>query len=140
MRKKAFVAICILLIFSSMSWAATCPSLSPQPSVTGVGDFKPTRVAAGKAGVIYVSDYFNNKVSAYAKDGSLLKSLKVKMPVGIAIDSSGHIYVGNVEENNTFFTGGVTVYDQDFNKLHDLGSGWGEFKYPGDIFIMDSKV
>lgn len=140
MRKKAFIAIGLLLIFSSVSWAATCPSLNPLSSVTGVGDFQPTRVATGDAGVTYVSDYANNNVTAYAKDGSFLGKLSIKRPSGIAVDSSKNIYIGSSKEKKTFNTGGVTVYNPDFKELHDLGSGWGEFKYPTDLEVFDGKV
>ena len=140
MRKRAFIIVCFLLIFSSMSWAATCPSLTQQPSLTGVGDFSPGSIASGN-GVIYVAEFFDDTVSAYAKNGSLLKVFSVKKPVVVAIDeSSGNIYIGNVAQKSTFYTGGVTVYDKDFNELRELGSGWGEFSFPSSITVVNSRV
>ena len=139
MRKMAFFAVCIILVFSSMSWAATCPTLVPQSPIVG-RDFDPISIAPGKEGLVYIAEYFDGTVSAYAKDGKILKTYKIKQPVSVATDSSGNIYIGHVSYRNTFYTGAVTVFDKDFNMIREIGSGWGEFSYPMDIVVANSKV
>ncbi len=61
------------------------------------------------------------------------------MPCGLAVDSSGKIYVGNYRlENKKIAGGNVKVFAPDGSFLYKLGSGDGEFGIPGDIAVSST--
>jgi sugar lactone lactonase YvrE len=77
----------------------------------------PTGVAVDGAGNVYIADFYNcvirevavadgnihtvagNKVAGYSGDGGLAVSAKLNYPYGVAVDSSGNLYVADTTNN-----------------------------------------
>ena len=127
-----------------MGWAAG-PAVVPLGSYSEVLQ-TPARVAADRAGNVYVTDPAADQVAVFDAFGRLL-SLRQGLagPLGIAVDHAGHIWLG--EEK----TGSVTVFDPQWNQMGKLGQGDGEFALPshiavepgpegGRVYVSDSKA
>lgn len=147
MKAKALLAVGMLLLMAGVVWAAPCPDIAPLGAINGFGKFEPTAVATGDLGVIYATDYHNNFVAAFDKDGAQLRSIKIKRPLGIAMSSSGALYIGRTVDKRSEPVGAVDIYDANFNFKGTLGKGIGEFAYPvgiatdGDrVYVADSTA
>lgn len=90
----------------------------------------PTRLAADRAGRIYVADPVAGRVLVRNRDGSVHRVRGgLGEPAAIAVDDAGWIYLGDG------VTGAVAVFDQNWEKLFELGAGAGEMGRPGDIAV-----
>lgn len=94
-------------------------------------DFRaPTRLAVDAAGRVYIADPLAGDVVVRASDGSIVTWRRgLGSPVSIAVDSGGRIHLGDG------LAGRVSVFDGAWTHLFDLGTGAGEFGYPGDISV-----
>ena len=105
---------------------------------------RPTDVAFGLSGEIYVSDgYGNSRVVKYSSDGRFLKAWGKKgaapgefnLPHAIAVDRRGRVLVGDRENRR------IQVFDADGKFLHEwkhIGSPWGiELTPDQEIFVAD---
>ena len=95
---------------------------------------KPTDIAFGPAGEIYVSDgYINTRVVKFDKDGNFIKAWgtngsgpgEFNLPHAIAADSEGLIYVGDWENRR------IQVFDGEGNFIEQ----WTHIGAPNGIFI-----
>lgn len=109
-------------------------------SVTG-GVKYPSRVVADSQGNIYVSMTADNAVKIYDRKGRLMKTLGVEGPVGLAVDSSGRLYVGSDAKGRER----VLVYNPDLSLSYTLGAG--ELGFPnsidvgagGRVYVVDNE-
>lgn len=116
----------------SCSWSISGKSPPSAVSLRAYrGQFhSPARVAVSGSGRVYVSEPRLGRVvvrDALGRLESMLEGLGA--PIGIAVDRFEHIYVGEQAR------GRVAVYDQNWNFLHVLGRGDGEFLMPNDIAV-----
>lgn len=97
---------------------------------------KPTDVAFGSGGEIYVSDgYGNSRVVKFSSDGKYLKEWGEKgkgegefnLPHAICVDAKGRVYVGDRENNR------IQVFDSDGKYL----SMWTKTGAPFGLFLTD---
>jgi DNA-binding beta-propeller fold protein YncE len=108
---------------------------------------KPTDVAVGPAGEIYVSDgYGNSRVVKFSKEGKYLKAWGKKgtgagefdLPHAIVLDARGRVYVGDRENNR------VQIFDQDgkyLDQWKETGAPYGLFlTAAGRMFIADGRA
>lgn len=97
-----------------------------------VGDEGPLRIATDRVGNIYVTTkkLSGARVWRLDKDGNLLGYIDgFQRPVGIAVDRSNRVFVGDYKR------GSVEVYSTLGVLLYSLGKGEGEFGLPNDIAI-----
>lgn len=92
-------------------------------------------------GNIYVSDSNNQRLQIFDSKGKFKKMIPIKgLPRGLAIvegGSSAGLYVVNTFDHQ------VQVFSKDGDVLFtfgELGQGEGEFRYPNDIAIADSRL
>jgi sugar lactone lactonase YvrE len=98
-------------------------------------------VAVGPSGDTYVTDAQNDVVNVYGPLGDLVRTIRVKYPLGVAVDGGGRVYIGSaVRDDNGLKKGVVTVYDSELNSLDTLGSGSGEFGKPLGIATDADRV
>jgi hypothetical protein len=113
--------------------AATAPVVIPQPAVS-LGLLGPARVASDAQSRLLISDPLAGRVVVANALGQLvLVRTNLSQPLGIAIDVTGGIYVGDGQ------SGAVVMYDQQWNVLRQLGKGAGEFLLPGHIATATSN-
>jgi peptidylamidoglycolate lyase len=107
---------------------------------------RPTDVAFGRDGDVYVSDgYRNTRVARFTADGTYIEEWgtpgsgpgEFNLPHGISIDASGRVYVADRENARVqiFDADGVfiTVWAEDF-----VGRPYGvTATRTGDVYIMD---
>lgn len=107
---------------------------------TGDGDFhSPIGIAIDAHDVIYVTEFKNNRVQRFDRDGKFLGKFAVdEMPGGIAVDRRGEIYVAPMMKHK------ICVYGQDGTLLREWGqkgTADGELDQPGGIAIgLDDTV
>jgi len=107
---------------------------------------KPTDVAFGPKGEIYVADgYGNSRVMKFAANGKFLTSWgkpgkgrgEFHLPHSILVDASGRVLVGDRENNR------VQIFDSE-GKLLGIWSGFApygmEFDRKGNLFIADGRT
>gem|GEM_PF-1704850 len=94
------------------------------------GNGNPLRIAADKAGVLYVASPSSGKILKFSQDGSPLGTIGgFGKPLSVAVDGAGRVYVGD------FSDGSVSILSPDGLVTGTLGSGRGEFGMPEDIAI-----
>ena len=123
------IAVCFLFCSANTLLAGPMPAYERlQPITTNL--ITPTAVALDANERIYVTESSYNRLNVYSPSGEYLKSLSgLDKPLGVAVNSSGRVFVGNGD------TGNVEVYEADFTLLFKLGSGDGEFTKPCAIAI-----
>ncbi len=105
---------------------------------------RPTDVAFGPNGEIYVSDgYENSRVVKFSKEGRYITAWgkagkgegEFDLPHAVAVDPQGRVYVGDRENYR------VQIFDADGNFLTQwkhVGSPWGlEMRPDGTLFMTD---
>jgi sugar lactone lactonase YvrE len=112
--------------------------------------FWPTAIALDKAGNVYVSDEWYNRISIFTKDGDWVGKWgipgagdgQLNRPSGIAFDRGDHLYVVDSLNNR------VQQFTKDgkfLRKWGTAGSGEGKFNMPwgialdteGDVYVTD---
>lgn len=101
---------------------------------TGDGEFHaPIGIAIDAHDVISVTEFKNNRVQRFDRDGKFLGKFAVEeMPGGIAVDRQGEIYVAPMMKHK------ICVYSQDGTLLREWGqkgTADGELDQPGGIAI-----
>jgi DNA-binding beta-propeller fold protein YncE len=99
---------------------------------------RPTNVAVGPNGDLYVSDTLNSRIQIFDAGGSFLSTFgkggdgpaDFARPKGIAIDSDGHLWVADADQNR------VKVYD----KQGRLCAFFGEYGYFPGQFALPSGI
>lgn len=92
----------------------------------------PTRLTWGPSGYCYVSDAKVGSIFIYDPNLSLIGELKnLGRPLGVAVDSSGNIYVGSNGHDN------VQVYNIDGIRIATIGDGI--IKMPNDLAVDRSE-
>ena len=106
----------------------------------------PTSVALDKAGNVYVSDEWLNRIAMFSSDGEWLGAWgtqgdadgEVDQPAGIAFDGEDNLYVVDTGNNRIQK---FTKYGQFLAKWGQQGSGDGEFDMPWGIGLdADNNV
>lgn len=114
--------VCGLPVFAGLARSATSPTISKlifkdtkgntDPSddrvLTLSAGYKAHRVAVDGNGSVYVTDPDTNTVYKYNSNGRLTGTYGIHVPLGIAINSDGDIYVGG--SLNGYYT--IFVLDQ----------------------------
>jgi prepilin-type N-terminal cleavage/methylation domain-containing protein len=134
---------------SSGSWVLTIPSGCPDsdvpacPSGTGNGQFNnPDGIAIDSSGNIWVTDYNNNRVEEFSSSGSFLMGIgagysgvsgtigssgtgngQFNAPNGISIDSSGNVWVADLNSRVQEFNSSGTYLNQLGNGSNGCGLG-----------------
>ena len=125
---------------SSYAWLAgfgltLVASAAAPPVATPLGAYRellqsPARLAADGAGNVFVTEPASSRVvmfDAFGRPAVVKEGLAG--PLAIAANRSGNIFLS--EEDS----GSVTVFDPQWNLLHKLGSGNGEFALPNYIAL-----
>jgi DNA-binding beta-propeller fold protein YncE len=107
---------------------------------------KPTDVAFGSGGEVYVSDgYGNSRVMKFAADGKFIKTWgqagsapgELRLPHAIRVDGEGRVYVGDRENDR------VQVFDGE-GKLLQVWPGFAPFGLAfapgGTMFVADGRA
>ena len=103
----------------------------------------PLGIDIDAAGLVYVSDVLNRRISVYAPDGKFQRHLGspeiLQRPAGIAIDAAGtRLYVVDIGGINSM-DHGVHVFDAKtgahVRSIGKRGEGEGEFNLPRDVAI-----
>jgi DNA-binding beta-propeller fold protein YncE len=99
---------------------------------------RPTNIAVGPNGNVYVSDTLNQRIQIFDADGTYLSMFgkpgdgpaDMARPKGIAIDGDGHIWVTDADQNR------VKIFDQQGR----LCAFFGEYGYFPGQFALPSGV
>lgn len=99
---------------------------------------RPTNIAVGPNGNVYVSDTLNQRIQIFDADGTYLSMFgkpgdgpaDMSRPKGIAIDADGHIWVTDADQNR------VKIFDQQGR----LCAYFGEYGYFPGQFALPSGV
>jgi DNA-binding beta-propeller fold protein YncE len=105
---------------------------------------KPTNVAVGTNGKLYVTDTLNSRVQIFDAGGKFIGMFgrlgvgpgTLLRPKGIGIDCDGHIWVADAGQNR------VQIFDEDGHLLGyfgQLGNLPGQFLLPAGLFIDKSN-
>lgn len=102
----------------------------------------PTYIAVNPVnGDVYVSDRFQGAVAVFDGDGNFKKwftpdsSLKTWAPLGLAFDSKGNVYIGDVAQDDPQHGNAVLEFDSTTGKLlQTFGVGAG-MSYPNGIAV-----
>ena len=123
----------------SFKYIRTIGGPPQRPADDSPGTFtRPTNVAVGPNGDVYVSDTLNGRIQIFDADGTFLSTFgkpgdgpgDFARPKGIAIDSDGHIWVADADQNR------VKVFDR---KGH-LCAFFGEYGYFPGQFALPSGI
>jgi sugar lactone lactonase YvrE len=128
----------VLILISAVSHAAECPQVDSLPGITMPAQTPNSRSVAAdsRTGKIYVTDWFESRLSVYDRYGRGLKSITVNLPNAVAVDSQGLVYVAM----SSGLQGEVAVYDGGLNRIGSLGAGLNEFVKPGAIATDADRV
>ncbi len=99
---------------------------------------RPTNIAVGPNGDVYVSDTMNSRIQIFDADGTFISTFgkpgdgpgDFARPKGIALDSDGHIWVADADQNR------VKVFDREGR----LCAYFGEYGYFPGQFALPSGV
>ena len=99
---------------------------------------RPTNVAVGPNGDVYISDTLNGRIQIFDADGTFISAFgkpgdgpaDFARPKGIALDSDGHIWVADADQNR------VKVFDREGR----LCAYFGEYGYFPGQFALPSGV
>lgn len=142
------------LLFGGTALAATAPDvaklvfkdtkgtvdLSDDTIVTMSAGYMPYRVATDAVGDVYVTDPELNAVYKYNTNGHLVRTYRVNVPRGVAVNDVGDIYVGGViNGSNAIFVFGQSgaikgTIGQNGKIAADI-----EVDSTGNIFVIDSS-
>lgn len=139
----------IVLMAAILSVAAVAHA-NPIPlgSITNSID-EPSHVALDAQGNVYISEPARNLVIKFNSKGEKLGTISVPRPYGIAVNSTGSIYVSSVQvpqlSNQYVNKSAVYIYSSQLIKTGSLGSGEGEFNTPvdldldsdGNVYVVD---
>jgi DNA-binding beta-propeller fold protein YncE len=89
--------------------------------------FSPIRIAEGSDNRLYVTDSKSNSLFILRNLLTEAELKELDQPLGVAVDSTGNIYVGNDGRDN------VEVYDSAGNKIRDIGIG--NVQMPNDLAL-----
>jgi sugar lactone lactonase YvrE len=146
MKIKAFAIISFLLAASAASASVCSDPNSGHPNIVPLGDLKvagmyePVGVAVNDDGIVYVTDMVADRLFSFNGAGRALGRKNIEEPLGLALDSTGRLYVGYMGEKNNTEVGGVRVYDAGLSVAGALGGGLGEFLRPTDILVDAGRV
>lgn len=133
MSKASIILMVAVLAVTTAAFAAPIPVGSITDSIG-----EPSRVALDAQGNVYVSEPSRNIVRKFDSQGKQLGSFAVERPYGLAVSSSGTIYVCSVQvpqkKNKYVNKSAVYMFAPDFSQAGMLG-GAGEFSAPVDIAI-----
>lgn len=132
----ALAAICLSAaapVSAQCTWGGTSAVLPPVAvPLRSQGEplRAPARVAIDAGGNLYTTDPPSGKVVVRDRFGQIVAAIDgLASPLGIAVDRSGAVYVGEKD------TGSVSVFGPDWTLLRRLGQGPGEFALPNDIAV-----
>jgi len=92
------------------------------------------RLAVDGEGYIYVCIPSEKKVEVFSNNGLLVSTIEgIKRPISVAVKED-LLFIGDAG------SGSVDVYSRAGEKLYALGSGDGEFAFPGDIATTTDRV
>jgi DNA-binding beta-propeller fold protein YncE len=123
----------------SFKYIRTIGGPPQRPADDSPGTFtRPTNVAVGPNGDVYVSDTLNGRIQIFDADGTFLSTFgkpgdgpaDFARPKGIAIDSDGHIWVADADQNR------VKVFD----RKGQLCAFFGEYGYFPGQFALPSGI
>ena len=123
----------------SFKYIRTIGGPPQRPADDSPGTFtRPTNVAVGPNGDVYVSDTLNGRIQIFDADGAFLSTFgnpgdgpaDFARPKGIAIDSDGHIWVADADQNR------VKVFD----RKGQLCAFFGEYGYFPGQFALPSGI
>ena len=129
-----------------------CPTGACSPG-SGPGQFKtPWVVAVASGGNVYVTDYFNNRVEEFTSAGTYITawgcataptgcssgsgSGQLNTPRGVAVDSSGNVYVADAGNSRVekFSSGGTFIAT-----WGSFGAGNGNFSSPRGVAVDSAE-
>ncbi len=119
---KAMRVLLCLSWYGTAAVAASGQSLEPVNVL-----YSPIRIAEGADGRLFVTDSKSNSLFILNNLLTEAELQELDKPLGVAVDSSGNIYVGNDGRNN------VEVYDATGTKLRDIGVG--NIQMPNDLAL-----
>jgi len=123
----------------TFKWVRTIGGPPQKAGDDAPGTFaRPTNVAVGSNGDVYVSDTLNGRIQIFDADGNFLSMFgkpgdgpaDFARPKGIALDRDGHIWVADADQNR------VKVFDRDGR----LCAYFGEYGYFPGQFALPSGV
>jgi len=107
---------------------------------------RPTGIAVGADGAVYVADYNRDKVLKFSETGEFLlewggagaDSDRFQAPNGLSVDATGHVYVADFQNKV------VKVFDGSGRFLKTIGSpgqvGSGALDYPTDVDVAGGRI
>lgn len=125
-------------LFSQESYAQiSMPDYDRLNPITTIVN-SPTDVALDASENVYIVESARNRLLKFSQSGQYLGTLLgLQLPISIAVENNGIIYIGNKKYQSTG-SGYVSVYDANFHFLGKLGIGDGEFGQPNSIDIDNS--
>ncbi len=137
LRRSVLLLMLMLILPVAGAFAATAPLVSILGTVTA-GISTPLRIATDQFGNFYLTDPRGGGVLKYNASGSLVATVPVKTPQGIAVTQGGDLVVGQ----GSF----VSVLDSTGKEKFKLGKGAGQLKMAngitidaaGFIYVVDS--
>ena len=108
----------------------------------GLGDgqfYAPMAIATDSSGYVYVTDYDNGRIQKFSPNGKFInkwyQSSIVPVPYGIAVDSSGNIYIVDSLYVYKYDSNGTFITKWDSIRVPDNQGGWGRAECPQAIAI-----
>ncbi len=116
-----------LVVVLTVAFGQTA-SVTPSATFTGGTDF-PARLAPAPGGGVYVTDTLGGQVVEYDALGDVANTYPIpEGPVGIAVHSSGNVFISRLD-------GAVAVYDAAFTYLDSADPAPFTLTTPNDIAI-----
>lgn len=131
------------------------PSLLRQWGTAGSGPGQfayPVGVALDHTGNVYISDFVNNNVQKFTRDGSFILGWgttgsgngQLINPYGIAVDAAGDVWVADMGNNRLQHFSSSGIY---LGQMGSYGSGPGQFIHPvgvafdaaGNLLVTDHQ-
>ncbi|MBI4690452.1 MAG: FG-GAP repeat protein [Nitrospirae bacterium] len=140
--KHIIIDVFSIFIFMTMGFFPVLAEGVESPTATHVGSYSvgirhPVRIALDSEGRLYVTDtndWGMSRIYILSNSGTLISTIDLGKgtALGITVDNSGKIYVGDERQDN------VRVFDSSGQLLYKLGSGDGEFDQPNSIKIASA--